>query len=135
MQKLFGKHMPGHIEKGFTLIETMIAMAILAIGLLAVASMQITAFQGNRAARLQTEAVALAAQQLEELGALPYDDARLASGSHSESGVGPAGQYDLEWQIAPDSPLPETKTITLTVGWNSRGGQRNAEFNHIIADI
>ena len=127
--------MPGHIEKGFTLIETMIAMAILAIGILAVTSMQITAFQGNRAARRQTEAVALAAQQLEELGALPYDDARLASGSHSESGVGPAGQYDLEWQIAPDSPLPETKTITLTVGWNSRGGQRNAEFNHIIADI
>lgn len=135
MKNTFEKHLQKPSENGFTLIETMIAMAILAIGILAVASMQITAFQGNRAARRQTEAVALAAQQLEELAALPYDDARLAGGSHSASGVGPAGLYDVEWRIVADSPLPETKTVALTVQWKSRGDVKNAMFNHIIADI
>lgn len=122
-------------QAGFTLIETLIAIAIFSIGLLAAASMQITAFQGNRTAGQQTEVVSLASQHLEELAALPYDDAQLAGGMHTEAGIGPAGQYTLEWRIQADSPLPETKTITLTVRWNGRGGQRSTVFNHIVADI
>ena len=135
MKKTFEKQLRQHSENGFTLIETMIAIGILSIGILAVASMQITAFQGNRAARRQTEAVCLAAQRLEALMALPYDDARLAGGVHSESGIGPASQYDVEWRIVADTPLPETKAVTITVSWKSRNGTKSATFNHIIADI
>jgi len=135
MAPMLDKNLPSAGNKGFTLIETMIAMGIFAIGILAVASMQITAMQGNRSARIQTEAVSLAAQKLEELTAVPYTDGQLAAGTHSESDAGPNNQFDIDWTVTEDSPLTDTKTISMTVSWDDTSGQRSAEFNHIVADL
>ena len=59
---------------GFTLIEVLIGMAIFAIGILAVTTMQIRSINQNASARIQTEATTLAADWMEQLLALPYDD-------------------------------------------------------------
>ncbi len=61
--------------RGFTLIEVLIAMAIFAIGVLAVTSMQMRSINLNTTARLQTEAATLAVGWMERLLALPFDDA------------------------------------------------------------
>ncbi len=61
-------------QKGFTLVEVMIGMAIFVIGYLAVGSMQMLAIRGNTNARQITEAATLAADQLETLIVLPYDN-------------------------------------------------------------
>ena len=63
---------------GFTLIEVMITVGILSIGLLALASMQITAIKDNSFSSNLTEASALAQQKMEELMNLQYNDAELA---------------------------------------------------------
>ena len=60
--------------RGFTLIEVLIAMAIFAVGILAVTTMQMRSINQNGSARMQTEATALAADWMEQLLALPYDD-------------------------------------------------------------
>jgi prepilin-type N-terminal cleavage/methylation domain-containing protein len=60
--------------RGFTLIEVLIAMAIFAIGILAVTTMQMRSINQNASARMQTEATNLAADWMEQLMALPYDD-------------------------------------------------------------
>lgn len=101
-------------NRGFTLVEVMIGMAIFFIGFLAVGSMQITAINGNAGAREATEAATRATDQLESLIALPYD---------SIVGGGPVadGAYTVSWDVIPDSPLPNTKTITVTVDWQHRG--------------
>ena len=59
---------------GFTLTEVLIGMAIFAIGILAVTTMQIRSINQNASARIQTEATTLAADWMEQLLALPYDD-------------------------------------------------------------
>jgi type IV pilus assembly protein PilV len=64
-------------EKGFTLIEILIAMAIFAFGILAVAAMQIKAIQGNSFAGGMTGASNIAQNKMEELIALPFNDAQL----------------------------------------------------------
>ena len=56
------------------MIEVLIAMAIFAVGILAVTTMQIRSINQNASARLQTEATNLAADWMEQLLALPYDD-------------------------------------------------------------
>lgn len=63
---------------GFTLIEVMITVGILSIGLLALASMQITAIKDNSFSSNLTEASALAQQKMEELMNLQYNDDDLA---------------------------------------------------------
>ncbi|MGD2097964.1 MAG: type IV pilus modification protein PilV [Desulfobacterales bacterium] len=60
--------------RGFTLIEVLIAMAIFAIGIMAVTTMQMRSINQNASARMQTEATTLAADWMERLLALPYDD-------------------------------------------------------------
>ncbi len=60
------------LQKGFTLVEIMVAVVILSIGLLAVASMQVTAVNTTSSASSTTEATNLAQIKLEELMALQY---------------------------------------------------------------
>jgi prepilin-type N-terminal cleavage/methylation domain-containing protein len=100
-------------NRGFTLVEVMIGMAIFFIGFLAVGSMQITAINGNAGAREATEAATRATDQLETLIALPYD---------SIVGGGPVtnGAYTVSW-TAVETPSPKFKTITVTVDWEQRG--------------
>jgi len=61
-------------NQGYTLIEIMIAMAVFAIGILAIFSMQITSTGSNALARGLTENYTAAMDKVEELLALPYDD-------------------------------------------------------------
>ena len=67
-------------ENGFTLIEVLIAISIFAIGLLAVAALQITAFHGNRVGDEVTKATTLAQTQVEVLKGADFNSATLAPG-------------------------------------------------------
>ena len=113
-------------ENGFTLIETMLALGIFAIGILAVAAMQITAFHGNRSARLQTEAITLSSQHLEEMVSGPY--AGIIDGSET------VRDFNLDWIVTNDSPVANTKKIIMTTSWGDRGGQKNIQFSYIVTD-
>lgn len=110
-------------NKGFTLVEVMIGMAIFVIGYLAVASMQVVAIKGDTSARKTTEAATLAADRLETLIVMPYE-AIETSGEVTE------GAYTVSWQVDIDSPLRNTKTITVTVGWQ-QGYQREFEATYV----
>jgi prepilin-type N-terminal cleavage/methylation domain-containing protein len=115
----------GHRKKnneGFTLVEVMIGMAIFLIGFLAVGAMQLSAVNGNTGAREATEAATRATSQLETLIALPYD-------SIVTGGPVTDGAYTVSWAVDDDTPLPNTKTITVTVDWLDRGA-RNFEVTY-----
>ena len=60
-------------NSGFTMVEVMVATGIFFIGFLAVAHMQMKSVNGNAAARIQTEATAMAVDRLERLTYLPYN--------------------------------------------------------------
>ncbi len=59
-------------KKGFTLIEVLIALTILAIGLLGVALMQVTSISGNTFSREMSVATELGQDMLEKLRTLQY---------------------------------------------------------------
>ena len=114
-------------NKGFTLVEVMIGMAIFVIGYLAVASMQMVAIKGDANARKTTEAATLAADRLETLMVLPYDNIDIDPPDNVGSMI--QGAYTVNWKFEP-GPLPNTKTITITVNWQ-HGGTRNFEASYI----
>lgn len=60
--------------RGFTLIEAMVAMMVLTIGILAVYMMQINAIDGNYRSSHVTIASNWAAQRIEQIISMPYDD-------------------------------------------------------------
>lgn len=54
-------------QSGFSLIEVLIAISVLAVGLIAMARFQATVLHGSSLARERSEAVALAEQKIEQL--------------------------------------------------------------------
>jgi prepilin-type N-terminal cleavage/methylation domain-containing protein len=124
-------------QSGFTLIEVLIAIAILSIGLLAVAKMQVSAIQGNYFSSNTTTALTLAGQKMEDLLGKNYstdpdlvdtdtgnnaDLLSLVTKDHEElnvdeEGVSGSGIYHRVWNVADDIPITDTKTITIIVTW------------------
>ena len=116
-------------EKGLTLLEVLVAMVVLSLGLLALAKMQITAIQVNATSGRLTQGTAIAQDQVEQLMALPYTDAKL----DDQTPVGevttytearPAQGYTVTWTVDQDTPAVGVKTINLTVTWSNRGQQK-----------
>ena len=101
-------------DRGFTLLEVIVAIAILTFGLLAVASMQIGAIQGNSFAGRVTEGTTWAQDKLEELIALPYDDLNHADSPEQQGG------YTVAWTVG-NGPIANTKLITVTATWQDKG--------------
>jgi type IV pilus assembly protein PilV len=129
-------------EAGFTLIEVMVAMVVLAVGLLAVAYMQVSAIEGNTVGWRNTEALVWAGDQIERLMALPYEapdldptDPDVPETAHAVS----QGQYALTWHVisnvAGATTLSQTKTIQLEVGWNDHGDGKSIRLAFIKANI
>jgi prepilin-type N-terminal cleavage/methylation domain-containing protein len=64
-------------QNGFTLVELLIALFIFAVGVLGVATMQITSIKGNSKGRLISEASNVAADRIEMFMSLAYNNSAL----------------------------------------------------------
>jgi type IV pilus modification protein PilV len=60
-------------QAGFTLVETMIAMTVLVVGLLALSAIVMTAVASNNKNKLDTRAVTVAQEVLEMMASQPAD--------------------------------------------------------------
>ena len=101
-------------EEGFTLIEVLIALTIFAVGMMAIATMQLSAISVNARANRLTQRTTYAQDKIEELVALPHTDGELSSGFHPGEGTNTAG-LTVSWNITDDWPVPNVKIIDVTV--------------------
>lgn len=105
-------------QRGFTLLELLIALVILAIGLLGLAGLHVSAMHGNVSGFKISTASAVAQQRIEELKALDPSDAALSAGDHVDGSVTVQGvTYNRSYAIQDNMPITGTSTITLTVTW------------------
>lgn len=146
-------------QKGFTLLEVIVAISILTVGLLAVATMQGSAIMANASATDVTEATTLAADRLEKLAALAYDGTDLQdTDGDGAAGLGDTGfddapltpgdadyrdiqqtargkTYSVYWNIAVDDARLGTKTIQVIVAWEDHGRTKQLALRHIRPHI
>jgi type IV pilus assembly protein PilV len=121
---------PRRSEQGFSLVEVLVSMMILAIGLMAVASMQINAGRSDIRSMGMTKGGALAHGKMEELIGRPYEHADLVAGA----GAHPweiREEYSLGWEVVDNIPIPNVKTVTVTVEWDRdwEGGDAGEPFS------
>ena len=120
--------------RGFTFVELLVVLAIFAIAVLAVAAMQVTSINTNASARMSGEASALAANQVEALMVLPYDDSDLDLGSHAI----PEGAYSVNWDVTESDVdgdgTNDSKTIMVTVQCANRNA-RDVSIQYIKPEV
>lgn len=130
-------------EKGFTLIEMLISICIMAIAFAGLATMQIACINGNAIAGNLTDGITLAQDYVEYLNSLDIDDPQLDdvntgnNGSLTTADLDDPGTYDfIETGIngqgeaggmytricnvsAIDTPVGGAKTVVAIVIWKN----------------
>jgi len=102
-------------QSGFTLIELLVAVVILAVGLLALAQLQVTAMKTNSQSTTKTAAVSLVQRAIEQVLSWDADDPRLASsgtGTFGTVDVAGAGTYTIDWEVITPYPPPPSDPVT-----------------------
>lgn len=118
---------PVPANKGYTLIEVLLASTVLSIVLVALSALPVTNIRNNGYASRVTAATSLARDKLEELRTVPY--AALASSQDGfamsdTKGIGGSGAiYRREWTVAP-GPTATMKNLTVTVSWTDQSAHR-----------
>lgn len=101
--------------RGFTLIEVLVAVLVLAIGLLGLASLQLQGLRETHAALLQTQAGVLATDMAERLQAGPLDATDLQDWKTQLARRLPAGDGGV---------TSDTTANTVQVLWTDRGAEQ-----------
>ena len=131
MDRLRGRRSWARRGDGFTLLEVVVAMGILAIGLLGVAAAQIHALHGGKSGRHTTDASTFAHTQIEQFQRMNFTDVALnatggwvpAAGqavqTTVQSAVGPIAEqnYTVQWRITDVVPN-QLKAIDVRVTWS-----------------
>lgn len=97
-------------NKGFLMIEVILAIALIAIGLFAVMSLATAVIKGNIQSKDVTTATTLAQDKMEYFKGIDYDN---ISGTSTVS-----SDYYLNALVQNNIPGTNTKTVRVDVYWN-----------------
>lgn len=115
---------------GFTLIEVMIAMSLLAVAVLGIVGAQLSAIKFTRDSHLRAQAMFLAEQRIEDIQAMSAPNVIALAGTTNDPdnpidptpGNGDATSFNRNWVIALDNPETDVITITVNVDWTDSLG-------------
>lgn len=100
-------------RRGFTLVEMMVALTLLAIGGLALAAFSVTINEANRSSANRTRADQLLGESMEELQSMPYVDIVSRADTVVVGGV----RFERLWDVTADTPVAGVKQVDLEARW------------------
>jgi prepilin-type N-terminal cleavage/methylation domain-containing protein len=109
---------------GFTLVEVLVATAVMALVISGLASMGVSTIQADSNSHRVSAATALAQAKLEELRALSHSNAAWTAGSHSQTGLDEegdsGGSYTRRWTVVTNyNGFKKLSRVTVTVSWDN----------------
>ena len=128
------QHIPQH-GKGVSLVEALVALAIMSIGMLALVGVQSTMRMNSDLAKQRTEATRIASEEIEQLRSfvslaavagqpgVSYDEiaARVVEGYQSPGGIGNT-TYRVDRKVTANTDSAQ-KIISVQVQWKDRTNQ------------
>jgi len=112
-------------QRGFTLIETCVAMVVMMVAALACCSLFVFSMQNNVGGGDRALAMAVAQQQLEKIRVVNFDDASLTAGTTNATVKSDERNYAVETVIANETNADGTdkqlKRITVRVTPSTNG--------------
>jgi prepilin-type N-terminal cleavage/methylation domain-containing protein len=124
---------------GLTLVEVLVAIAVLALTSGAMSATGITVIDVNAFSRRMAIATTLAQDHLEALKTLPMTAPQLAAGTHQDplnplTGTGgTGGSYTRSWTVTHNTPAAQLRTLAVTVQWTVKGTPRSVVLTTVKA--
>ena len=100
-----------------TLIEVMVAVLLIGFGLSSFVASFLAASRAAESSSRRIQAVHRGRQELETLRTCPYNDSRLALGTHIPTN-------GISYTVSTASDFPATKNIRLSVDWKRPGDKQ-----------
>jgi type IV pilus assembly protein PilV len=113
---------------GFTLVESMLTLAIMSMTLLALAGLQITALRGNALSRRITTATSIAEQRIEQLKNISYANIQAEDATQ----VTASNLHFTRQVTVTNGPLPNTKSVSVLVSWQDQSKTHTLPIATII---
>ncbi|MGQ9604013.1 MAG: type IV pilus modification PilV family protein [bacterium] len=105
-------------EEGFTLIEIVVSMTVLAIGILGLALVFPLSVHDLGKSGSLTKAIELCTEKIEDLHAVAYDSPELEPGVTHADTLNPIdGIYGRTWEVEADVPMSGCKHLSVSVTW------------------
>lgn len=116
-------------QLGFTLIEALVAMVVLAFGMLAIASFQMNLSRNSDLAKQRAEATRLAQERMEELRSFATFAGYGALTAGSDTPVaGSNVTYTRSWSFPDGSTAADPRRVVkVAVEWTDRTGEQQRE--------
>jgi len=138
--------MPRRPRSGFTLIEMMFAMVILATGLLAMLAVQVQALKQGRYGRHTSEAMQIARDQMELLMRLPWDDpgaqptnwtapAAIDATVQNDGGAVAQQSFNVSWRIQAAAFEPNARTVDIDVTWTENDADAAFARRYVLSSL
>ncbi|NCU39230.1 prepilin-type N-terminal cleavage/methylation domain-containing protein [Candidatus Saccharibacteria bacterium] len=133
------RHQTHAPQLGFTLVEVLVAAAILATGLLGAATMITRSTLQDSRAYYTTKASMLMEEYLENATRIQYDStaykAFKTTGNFTKIETIDGIKYSMQCGVSSNEPLAKLNTIqsTCTISWNNKGIQSSTQYVYVFS--
>lgn len=130
------EYIDSHAPKGFTLVEVLIASAILATGLLGVAGMISKSTIQDVRAYYTSRASLVIEEYLENATRIQYNATAFNNFGNSTANATIDGiVYNMQCGVVRNAPVASLNTVqtTCTVFWNNKGIQSSTQYVYVFS--
>lgn len=109
-------------QRGFTLLEVMVALGVLAVGLLGMFEMANITIEGNSASKMRMTGVMLCQDKIEALRQAGYNPTLVSTTTTTEAAIPGFPSYQRVTVMQVNTPGMGLQAVTSTVSWNTKLG-------------
>ena len=121
-------------NQGFTLIEVLVAAAILSIGILGVATMTARSTLQDSRSYYMSRASTMMEEFVENATKNQYDSDMFGNMTNASIDTIIDGiAYSLNCTLQQDTPIENTKEMTCIISWNNKGFQTSTTYVYVFA--
>jgi type IV pilus assembly protein PilV len=127
-------------QDGFTLVEVLLAMAILGVGLMSIAVAQLTAMKVQSRSKNLQQAMFLAREQMDDIEAMDAGAPILQAAATTQDPGNPlrasadpsdATTFNRSVTVVPNNPSFGLAQVTVTVTWAQAQGTRQVQLSSV----